>query len=413
MLAMPRFAAPDAAGAVARAAAPAIRAGAAALRIGVLLPQPLLYPDMGRNFLAGMQLYLSQVAGRAAGRAVELVIREYGVVPSLALEKARQLVADAQVDFVAGTIKPDIAAGLHPLLHERQVPFIVSDVSADVPRAGQPSPYVFRNSLGHWQSSWALGRWAARNVGRSAFIAASFYESGYDAIYAFQLGFESVGGTIVKTHITHLPSGSDDLAPLMAQIGAARPNLVYAAYSGQQAVDFVRAYAAARKLKQIPLLGSGFLVDESLLPAQDRAALNVRTALPWAGSLGTLENRLFTRAYQAYTGRPADSFAVLGYDTSQMIVRAVNAVGGDTADFSALVRALGSTAFASPRGSLSMDPATLDITGPLYLREVRRVRGALRNTVVAALDAPPAQDERLAELRDSLKTGWRNAYLCV
>jgi branched-chain amino acid transport system substrate-binding protein len=379
------------------------------LRVGVLLPQSQLYPAIGANFRAGMELYQVQARDNAATRPLTVLTHDYGTLPSLALEQARQLLADNQADLIVGSLSSGAAASLHPLLREREMPLLVSNIGANLARDDRQSPYIIRNSFSYWQSSWALGRWAAGQIGNQAFVASSFYDSGYDSLYAFQLGFESAGGTIISTKISHLPADAGKLHALMAEIRQAQPDLVFAAYSGPQAVDFVRAYAAAGLSTSIPLLGSGFLADENLLPEQGAAALGVKTVLPWARTLDLPANLAFTSAFQDFSGRPADPFAVLGYDTARLIAECAC----ETRNPNQLRQALAGAAFESPRGPVRMDSARLEIDAPLYLREVRASAAGLFNAVIEHLPAIPVSDTRIAALRAAERTGWSNTYLSV
>jgi branched-chain amino acid transport system substrate-binding protein len=377
------------------------------LRVGLLLPQSQIYPVAGGNFRTGMDLFLAQRSG--AARPITLMAQEYGTTPSAALEQAGEWITNDRVDLIVGSLSSGTAATLHPLLHERQMPLLVSNIGANLTRDDRNSPYIIRNSFSYWQSSWALGRWAAGNLGKQAFVASSFYDSGYDSLYAFQLGFESAGGAITSTKITHLPAETGELETLMVAIQQAQPDLVFAAYSGAQASDFVRTYSQAGLATRIPLLGSAFLVDESLLSQQGQAALGIRTALPWARTLNLPANQAFTSAFQNFSGRPSDPFAVLGYDTAQLISIAAGAAGNTEQ----LRQALASTAFESPRGTLRMDTVLQEIRTPLYLREIRAGAGGLSNTVIDELPSVPTSDTQLAALRASIKTGWSNGYLYV
>ena len=99
---------------------------------------------------------------------------------------------------------------LRHTLNETRTPLIANTVGERIVTQAESSPYVFYNSLNYWQANKATGEWAAKNVGRKAFIAGSFYESGYDTVYAFRHGFEGTGGEVVGSYITHMKPDSDD-----------------------------------------------------------------------------------------------------------------------------------------------------------------------------------------------------------
>jgi branched-chain amino acid transport system substrate-binding protein len=374
--------------------------------VGVLLAQSSLYPALAGSFLNGLQLALAQAGNQLAGRPLALQTQSYGTSPARALSLTRDMLASGQADAIVSLGSSGQAADLDALLAERRVPLIVSGAGANVARANQHSPFLFRSSLGMWRASYALGHWAAGAVGRRAVMLSSFYDSGYDTLYAFRLGFARAGGDVVDQWVTHVPAGGTSLDGALAAARAARPDLVFAAASGPQAVELAHAYARSGLAGRVPLLGSSFFTDEAWLAEQGDAALGAYTAAAWAPGLGTPTNQAFVAAYAGMYGQQPDVFAVLGHDTAGQLVRAGEA-GAPLAD------ALHAAAFDGPRGRLAIDPAQRDVATPLYLRAVRRGAGALRNEVISALELVPDEDERLLELRASVKTGWTNAYLSV
>jgi branched-chain amino acid transport system substrate-binding protein len=379
------------------------------IRVGVVLPQSKLAPQLGERMLAGMRLAVSA----HASRDVELVPEWYGTSPSLAITHARQLVVDQQVDLLAGLFSRNSAASLVPALDERQTPLIISDIGANLVRDGQQHPLIVRSSLGYWQANMALGSWAARHAGKHAVIATSLYESGYDTIDAFRSGYEEHGGKVSGTIVSDGPLVRDaSPAAVLAQIAALSPDVVYAAYSGDAAVAFVRAYADSELAGRAQLIGPGMLVDEALLPAMGRSAQGVQSAFTWSPALTTPHNLAFTAAYQAQAGQAPDAFALLGYDTGLLITSALDAVGRDGRDSAHLIAALHNVSLTTPRGRLSVGDQR-ELVSPIYLREVRLVGAQLGNAVLQELAGPVVASERLAQLRAGGRAGWTNAYLCV
>lgn len=381
------------------------------VQIGVILPQSSIAPHMGPNLLIGLRLAFAETGNRFGDRSVALVTKTYGVKPAQALRQAHKLLTEDRVDVLVGAVSRHDATSLAPLLQERGTPLIVTDVGANIIRQDRLRPLVFRNSLNHWRSVWALGRWAAVNVGKRALIAASFYDSGYDTIYAFQRGFEQAGGRKPHVHVTHLPNTTHDLRLLIDAIRQTQPDCVFAAYCGPKAVDVVRAYAVAGLSQHIPLLGSSFLVDEALLPAQGAAAFGVITARSWAPTLAVPEQQTFVTNYRAFAGESADAFAALGYDTGRMLVEALR---GSPDDHPASISEhMLSLSFVGSRGPLTLHTDTRDVMSPIYLQKVRMNGTELRHTVIANLSSMTPIELGSDEAPEGPKTGWLNAYLCV
>jgi branched-chain amino acid transport system substrate-binding protein len=76
--------------------------------------------------------------------------------------------------------------------------------------------------------------------------------------------------------------------------------------------------------------------------------------------------------------------AVGGYDGMHLIYEALKKTNGNT-DGDALVAAMKSMAWTSPRGPVSIDPATRDIVQNIYVRKVEKVGGELYNVEFATV----------------------------
>ena len=341
----------------------------AAGRLGVLLPASTIYPNLGRNFLAGLHL-------AAAGHSWDLVVRETGIGATSAYALTQQLLAREGVQGIIGMIDPLLLGFLRSTLEAHQAPLLAVSLGENLLRASPADTRVTHHSLDLAPTAVAFGAWTARALGRTAVLATSCYDGGYDTFAAFRLGFEQAGGQVRHTVTTHLPTGGPNLAGVMRDIATARPDFVYAAYCGPGAVDWVRAYQAAGLAGVIPLAGSPFLTDEALLPTLGAAALGILTASP-APSGDPAATQAFAAAYQARTGRPADLLALLGYETGRLLT------------------------------GQPVSPRTI------ALRTVQRQAGRLVNTLRQTLAAPGAGHAAWATLRQEPHSGWLYPYLGV
>lgn len=378
----------------------------APMTIGVVVPNSTVHPTMGSSFLDGMRLFAHQDDVRLSNRPLSFIPAMYGTRLSLARTRIRDLIVDEHVNMIIGLMSIEAVAGLGGMFETYEVPLVVAGAGMNVVRAGVSNPSLVASTLGGWQSAMALGHWAGGHLGDYALTTASFYESGYDALYAFQLGFEGAGGRVTSMPVVQ---GSDfGMMQVIDFIEQTQPDVVYASYCGQQAIDFVRAYARAGLSRRIPLLGSSFLVNEEVLSEQGAAALGIMSVQAWVPGLQTAENRAFVAAYQSFVGCPANSFAALGYDTAQFIDALLVASserheGRDvpTSGFSHGVR-----------GTIRWDQVSHEMVGPLYLCEVQGDT-IPRNVVREELMRIATSDQRVVALRAGTKTGWLNGYLCV
>jgi branched-chain amino acid transport system substrate-binding protein len=78
-----------------------------------------------------------------------------------------------------------------------------------------------------------------------------------------------------------------------------------------------------------------------------------------------------------------DGFACQGYDTAEVIVRALKSVNGNTQDKARLVDVIAKSEFDSPRGRFRFDPKTHNVIQPyIYIREVKEIAGGLNNVPI-------------------------------
>lgn len=369
-------------------------------RVGLIVPESQIYPQLALSLVSGLQLGL-----RAAGAPpVRLMVESYDGRPSTAAAAGRRLLADANVDLLVGAISQPAARLLHPLIADRRTPLIAATMGANPIRTSSEHPYVFQHTLNYWEASFAAGAWAAAELGRRAYVSMSFYESGFGAPGAFIAGFESAGGTVVGQAITHSPAAPDDLPGLMRAIGQARPDLIYAAYSGAPATDFLQALADAHIAA--PLVGSAFL-DTGRGPA----GVTIFSPLSWAPGLDSDANRQFHSAYRRQAGHGADPFALLGYDTARLITAALGQ--SDPADRAGLLAGLGSAAYHSPRGAIAMDPRTHSAPSGRFMRQISFRHSLPLDGAAIAIAPAPQIAAYAAACRTAPATGWLSPYMAL
>jgi branched-chain amino acid transport system substrate-binding protein len=379
------------------------------LKIGVLLPSSGLKPQLPGNLMAGFALGMDAMGGPAGARDSRVVVANIGTGQASAVAKARKLLAEDQVDLLVGFVNSAIASSLFPVLHDMQTPFVSASMGEYMNRDEDTDPSILRSTLQYWQTHWAMGAWSAQHLGKKAFIASSLYESGYDSSWAFQLGLESHGGQVVgrSPGLNHSPS------EVVREIAARRPDLVYGLYSGQEAVDFVRVYGAAGLARDIPLAGTGFLVDEENLLQLGDGAAGIKSCFSWSHDLALAENKDFTEAYLSRNTGRADAFALLGYETALLVLSAVQRAGGRNLERDSLRAALSDVQLTSPRGPLDIDPVTGSVSAPLFVREVVMQQGRAVHQPIGSVDPVSEIDQAVRPIRTAMRTGWHNSYLCV
>ncbi len=144
---------------------------------------------------------------------------------------------------------------------------------------------------------------------------------------------------------------------------------MYAFFSGSDAVNFVKQFDEFGLKQSMKLTGAGFLTEPDVLPAQGKAALGVITGHFYTPLLDNPTNQTLREGLPGkFGGKMPDGFACQGYDTAEVIVRAVKAVNGNTQDKDKLVEAIAKTEFDSPRGRFRFDPEDAQRSPAVHLR---------------------------------------------
>ena len=92
-------------------------------------------------------------------------------------------------------------------------------------------------------------------------------------------------------------------------------------------------------------------------------------------------NQEFVAAYRKEYGAEPNFFSAGGYDGMTLIYEGLKKTKGD-ANADKLIAAMKGTQWVSPRGPMSIDPATRDAIENIYISEVEKVGGKLVNVEI-------------------------------
>ncbi len=360
------------------------RAGAqgAPLKVGLVLPYTGVYAVLGESITQGMELVFAREGGMVAGRKIEMIKEDDEMKPPVGIRKTEKLIDSDKVDILTGPVHSGILMGMRDKVHNSKTVLIVSNAGADAISRDRCSRWIFRTSFSNWQPCQPMGAWVAKNVSKEVFQIAPNYQAGKDMMAAFRETFTPAGGKIVAEDYPKL--GETDYAPYLTKIKQSGAKAVFAFFSGTDAVNFVKQYDQFGLKQSIKLTGAGFLTEPDVLPAQGASALGVITGHFYTPLLDNPVNHRFVKEFRdKFFGKVPDGFACQGYDTAEVILRAVKAVNGNTQDKDKLVDAIAKVEFESPRGHFRFDPKTHNVVQPfIYIREVREVYGGLNNVPI-------------------------------
>ncbi|MEK9723714.1 MAG: ABC transporter substrate-binding protein [Rhodospirillaceae bacterium] len=356
----------------------------AKVKIGTLLPYSGTYTRLGEAITNAMELAFAQAGGKLGGRDIELVKVDSEAKPPKAAELTNKLINQEKVDFIVGPVHSGVAMAMAKIAGEEGTMMVVPNAGANQVTGPFCAPNIFRTSFSNWQPGFPMGKVLAEEGKKKVVLCYWDYGAGKQSAQGFKDGFAPGGGTIVKE--IGIPFPKVEFQAALTEIASINPDAVYVFFAGGGAVKFVKDWAAAGLKDKIELVGPGFLT-EGVTKAQGAAAEGIRTTLHYADTLDLPTNHAFRDAYQKAYGKPADVYAVQGYDAGQLIRAGLDAVGGDVGARDNMVKAMETAAIDSPRGQWTMSKAHNPVQN-FYLRQVKNGANEVVKLAVENLTDP-------------------------
>jgi branched-chain amino acid transport system substrate-binding protein len=138
------------------------------LRIGLIATYTGPYADYGRQFDAGIALYLKEHGGKIAGRNVEIIKKDTsGAAPDAAKRFAQELVVRDKVKFITGLDFSPNAYAAAPIATQAKIPTVIMNASSSAITTS--SPYIARLSFTVQQVSAPMAQWMLKNGVKQAY----------------------------------------------------------------------------------------------------------------------------------------------------------------------------------------------------------------------------------------------------
>ena len=349
------------------------------IKIGMVLPMSGPFAAYGKQIEHGVRLYLATKGDTFGGRKVELIIKDDspGTAGDVSKRLAQELVVKDKVDILAGFGLTPSAFAVAPVATEAKKPMVVMNAATSA--ITTKSNYLVRASMTLPQNTAPIASWAAKNGIRNVFTLVADFGPGQDAEAQFKKTFTAAGGKIVGE--VRVPVANPDYGPFLQKIKDTKPDAVFLFLPpGAGTIAFMKGYTErGLAASGIKLIATGDLPDEEIIDAIGDAALGLITSFHYSEAHKSPENAAYVAAYaKAYPKDRPNFMSVGGYDGMHLIAEVLNKTGGD-ASAEKFIEAAKGMKWISPRGPVSIDPATRDIVQTIYIRKVERVGGKLQN----------------------------------
>ncbi len=348
------------------------------VRVGLLLEMSGPFADFGKQMQTGVAVWQKQFGETVAGKKVEVIVKDVGGSnPELAKRLAQEMIVRDKVQVLGGFGFTPNALSVAPLATQAKIPMVVMNAAATGLTA--KSPFIVRTSLSYDDVVPPIAQWAVRNGSKKAYVLVADYAPGHDAEAAFTAAYRKAGGEVIGSVQT--PVVTLDFSPYVQRIKDAKPDLVFAFVNGGDVAPALFKEYREKGLPEagIQLVGTGDIVDESILDAIGDRGVGTVTVFPYSPSHKSEVNARYQRDYKALRpGARPSLMSVSAYDGMAAIYAALKKTNGN-ADGEALMEAFKGLQLDSPRGAISIDPTSRDIVQNKYIRRVVKVDGGIAN----------------------------------
>lgn len=285
------------------------------LKIGMIttLSGPAGY--LGQDIRDGFQLAIDQNQGKLGGKAVELVVEDDALKPGNAKQIADRMLTEQGIKIFTGMVFANVAFAAVPDILDNDGIYVSANTASATFAGKDCHPNYFVSSWQDDSQGESAGALAQSLGYKKAFLIAPNYQAGKETMVAFKRFYK---GEVVGETYTGLDQ--TDFAAEMAQIRAAKPDVVYEFEPGGLGIAFMRQYQQAGLLKDIPMVVHPASLDQVIVQAVGDAAAGVKVTSHWNDDLDNPANKVFVEAWRAKFGdRPITYYAAQGYDAALLI----------------------------------------------------------------------------------------------
>ena len=323
-------------------------------------PSSALGVDIRDGFLLAVKLN----GGKLGGLPAEVLISDDQFKPDVARQLFERNIKRDKVDFMTGVVFSNIMLAALPEALDNKVIYISPNAAPSSMAGKDCNPLFFAVSWPNDAYHEAAGEFANQRGVKSVYLLAPNYQAGKDSLAGFKRIFK---GQVVGENYTKL--GQLDYAAELAEIRAAKPQVLYIFLPGGMGINFIKQFVSAGLGKETMLLLPGFSADQDVINPVGASMAGLFNTAHWSPDFNNPANLKFMAEFQKEYKRIPTLYASQGYDAAQLINAAVRDTKGKLDDQEALRKALRSARFESVRGPFKFNTNQYPIQN-YYVRSV-------------------------------------------
>jgi branched-chain amino acid transport system substrate-binding protein len=319
------------------------------IKIGAIGPLSGAASTYGISVKEGAQLLEKEVnsAGGINGKKIKFIFEDDQADPNSSMQAFNKLVDSEKVSAILGPVTSGATLAVAPNATAKQIPMIT-------PTATEPTitkvggDYMFRGCFVDSFQGDVLGKYASEKL--KSKTAAVLYNSGSDyskgIADSFKSKFEGAGGKVGE-FLTYNDKDTDFKAQL-TKIKTLNPDVIVLP-DYYNVVGLIAKQARDMGIKSQFLGGDGWESEELTKIGGDAVNGSLYINHYYSGDQDA-SVKTFVDSYKKEYNKEPDAFAALSYDTSKILVKAIEKAG--KTDGAAIKEALGGMEMNSVTGNI-------------------------------------------------------------
>ncbi|HQX08914.1 MAG TPA: substrate-binding domain-containing protein [Thermoflexales bacterium] len=346
---------------------------AGAVTIGLLTDRSaslaIYGPMLENGFAIGLD-YATKGTNKVAGKDIKIVIKDAGDKPETGITLAREAIEKDGAKILTGVPSSAVALAVAGLAKDNKVIYNACPAaSPDVTGKGF-NEYTFRAGRTSIQDALTMGG-ALLQLGKKFIQIAPDNAFGQGSAAGFYATVKGLGGAFVTNDdakgsgTVFAPLETTDFTPYINQILDKKADVLIVTWAG---AGFVPMFQQMQQLgvfkSMVVATGMG---DNATLKAGYSTALGAVGVSVYHYSLfSNPENDYLVKMHKDKFKTPPDLFAECGFNSAVMLVKALEATGGDP-DAAKMIKALEGMKFNGPKGEYTVRPEDHVLLQPMPL----------------------------------------------
>ncbi len=236
------------------------------IKIGSLGPHHGVYGIYGNYQDMAATLFAEEInkQGGLLGRKVEVISEETEIKPSVGARKTEKLILEDKVDLIQGAVSSGVTLAVMEVTRKYRKLHINAISCAEFMRTTKFHPHYFTFLPDNRMQAEGLVDYILQKMGKRVFIFYVDYAMGQSDARVFKYYIEKKGGEVVG--LAAAPTDTKDFSPWFGQIRAAKPDVLFPAFAGNDSLRLITQLHKFGLSKEMRIAAIDCFVLENQVP---------------------------------------------------------------------------------------------------------------------------------------------------